>query len=91
MTPRSLADAAGIWESRVTKGELEMGGVHSCVIFVIIGVLGVMARVVLRVLYTSAVDGQMTSLFRLWGEICYRYMHMGTTSGVSGMGLHVVT
>lgn len=32
MTPRSLADAAGIRESLVTKGELERGGVHSCVI-----------------------------------------------------------
>lgn len=44
-------------------------------------------------LHTSAVDGQMASLFGLWGEICYVYMHVGTwqTSGVSGMGLHVVT
>lgn len=37
---------------------------------VIIGVVGVVTRVVVRVLCISAVDGQVASLFGFWGGIC---------------------
>lgn len=83
MTPRSLADAAGIRESLVTEGEHKRGGVHVCAISSSFDVLGMVTRVVLRVLYTSAVESQMASLFALGRNLLQKhaYGHMANHWG----------
>lgn len=62
MTPRALADTAGVRESLVTQERTAEDRPLSH--FIVLCVLGMMTRVVLSVLATSALDRQVTTV---WG------------------------